>query len=290
MGGMCKERADGTWRYCPSRQPGARSSQKMAARAAAAQRAEQLAQALPARGSVRQQEMDPPAALADSGRAWFEGMTPQQRSAVRNYSSLTDRPINTHLNRNRGALGEDADATMLTHHVYDEDGAEVEHRQESLARSVLTLDEALEACPRAKDPHVLYRGMTVKDGTDPHQWAQETFTEGRNVVLPGFASTSADPMIAMGFTRTHGVILEISTRQSAYMDEFSDYGGDIFGEKEVLLERNSRFKVIGVERGEVREDVDFYGGAREPAIVVQLAEVEPEEIATADKARARAAA
>lgn len=233
---------------------------------------------LPAEGSIRQQSIEAPAALTQNGEQWYEQMSAKERSAVRNYSSLTDRPINQYLNRTRGVIEAEAMLTLISHNTHDEEGNELgERTEQTLASSIQTMDRALEAAPKLDEPHVVYRGMTLPDDKDPEEWARSTFPVGKNVVLPNFASASADPLIAQGFTRTHGVIMEIVTSQGAYMDDFSDYGGDVlFGEKEVLLKRNTRLRIVGIERGYIQEDA-YYGEEREEAIFLRLVEVDDEE-------------
>lgn len=178
---------------------------------------------------------------------------------VRNYTVGLDEEVNPYLRENSGRVGPDAHTTMIEHDVFTEKGERNwQYYELSRADSIAQLDLALEMAPRrAEDqPLVVYRGLYVDEEADPYQWAKATFPEDANVIFPSYSSTSLDPTIAAGFTGGHGVVIETVTRQAAFLDEISAFGGsaddpDELGEKEILLRRNSRFKVVNVEYGKV---------------------------------------
>lgn len=275
---MCKKRKDGTYRYCPGRQPGSRSSVKKTTRSVVRQQVSTLESHLPASGSVRISTFMAPDSMVQAGQEWTDALSEKDRSHLRNYTSTTDAQINNYLRTRRGVLGEDALETQVRHKVYDEDGFETgQSGTMSMAGSVKALDRALESAPRLEEPVVVYRGLHVPDDEDPYEWASGRYLMGSNAVMPQFSSASMDPMTSMGFGGTNPVMLEIVTRQGAYLDAVSEFGMDGASEQEVLLRRNSRFKVVGIEEGEVSGDPDFYDGPPMSALFVRMVEVDEQD-------------
>lgn len=280
---MCKRRKDGTYRYCRSRQPGARSTGRHQQRAAVADQAQALAAHLPAPGSVRE-SVKAPRDVVEASRLWTLAMSKDTLDEVRNYTVGMDEEVNPYLRDHQGVVQPEAHTVMIEHDVFTADGERNwQHYQRSLADSIAHLDLALEMAPRrsADDPLVVYRGIYVDDeDADPHDWATSTFPVGANVVLPSYSSTSVDPTVAAGFTGGHGVVFETVTRQAAFLDEISAFGGsaddpDDLGEKEVLLRRNSRFKVVGVEHGTIPLAWDHDEG-EDRFVIVRMVEVDDE--------------
>lgn len=281
---MCKKRKDGTYRYCPGRQPGTRSRVKSGTRKAVSKQVAGLELHLPPSGSVRISTFMAPDAIMQAGQEWTDALSEKDRSHLRNYTSTTDAQINNYLRTRRGVLTEDALEIKVRHKMYDEDGFETGRTGTmSMAGSVKALDRALESAPRLEEPVVVYRGMHVPDDEDPYEWASGHYQEGKNVVMPQFSSTSMDPMTSVGFGGTNPVVLEIVTRQGAYLDAVSEFGMDGPSEQEVLLRRNSRFKVVGIEEGDVSGDPEFYDGPPVSALFVRLVEVDEDEAAVAGR-------
>ena len=272
---MCKKRADGTWRYCPGRQPGARTEQRTETRTLQSRQIDAYAKALPAPDSARVSTFMTPEHVSDVANEWLAEATNEDRASLRNYTRYTDAIVNKYLRRNKGIVGDDADTINVTQMTWDEDDFEAGETSTSLSGTIAALDTATANAPALPEPTPVYRGVSAPDGVDPHEWATGRFTPGANVAWSGFSSTSLDPMVAQGFTRGHGVVFEIVTRQGAYLDAISEFGMDAGGEQEILLRRGSRFKVVGVGRGPITGDADFYDGAGSDDVTfVQMVEVE----------------
>lgn len=253
---MCKRRKDGTLKYCPSRQPGARSRSKAARRKAIAISTRKHLRHLPDPGSVREMSRHVDA-LAQCGRGWAQSLPRDQMHEVLNYTRGTDQALNRYLTTHGGVLEEDAQNISVPHDEYGDDHQRVGKGaySRSMRESVLTLDAALENAPRLSEPTVVYRGVEAwGESQSPREWAESMFAVDSNVVLPSYSSTSADPVVAVSFGGIRPVIFEIVSTQGSYVDTFSHFGGEADldnGEKEIILPRNSRFKVVGIDEGRI---------------------------------------
>lgn len=95
----------------------------------------------------------------------------------------------------------------------------------------------------------------------------DTYQEGSVHTFPSYVSTSVDPAAARGFTDT-SVMMEIKTRSVLPLGFVSAWGDK---EKEMLIQRDRKFKVIGVKKNV------GYAGTKgiEPSMmtVIQLEEI-----------------
>lgn len=227
-----------------------------------------------------------PRDVVDASRLWTLAMHKTTLDEVRNYTVGLDEEVNPYLRDTQGRVGPEAHHDMIEHDVFTDEGERNwQSYHLSRAEAIAQLDLALEMAPQrpADQPLVVYRGLYVEDeDIDPYSWAEQTFPEGGNVVFPSYSSTSIDPTVAAGFTGGHGVVIETVTRQAAFLDEISTFGGsaddpDDLGEKEVLLRRNSRFKVVGVDRGTIPLTWEHEEG-EDRFVFVRLVEVEDDPV------------
>jgi hypothetical protein len=158
---------------------------------------------------------------------------PDELLALHKYSSDGYRTIREYLNGNLAATAPWLDESKLE--------AEVQG-----------LDSALERAPEV-EPRLLYRGIRITSDISKDEvsgWLAENFPVGGVVSQANYVSTSVHPQIAANFS--DGVWSD-DGKKSIVMEIVSSNGAPLGheisanpGESEVLLPRNSRFKVVAV--------------------------------------------
>lgn len=133
-----------------------------------------------------------------------------------------------------------------------------EHRITGYEQRIKTLDTALAQVTPPAEPRLLYRGMRVPfsvEDSNVRGWIGEHFPVDGVISQKNYMSTSINADTAERFTANgdnikRSVIIEIVSKQGAPLGEGTSWFGD--EEKEVLMPRNARFKVVSVDY-----DVDF---------------------------------
>lgn len=216
--------------------------------------------------------------LADIGQRWRESLTPEERRAVSQYTMGAFDYINPLL---RG--GEEAYRQALVRggtwaREEDFDDAYALHTE-----YIKHLDSAFAKHPSISLKRTLYRSIKTGDelGKD---WAKTRFKPGEEVTFPEFSSTSLDSDFAFYYahqrnTPEHTVVLEIKARDGIILHEKSSRGAYSVqdDEREILLDRGSRFKVVGVHESikfEAARDTRYWRkGQRMRVTVVQLVQM-----------------
>jgi hypothetical protein len=123
------------------------------------------------------------------------------------------------------------------------------YEKSKIDEAIKNIDTAFEK-NRLKGPVVTYRGL------NDHNFPQEVTTNGSYIshiedtykpgsthTFPGYLSTSPDPATARGFAGSK-VVMEIKTRSAIPTGFISAWNS----EKEILIQRDRKFKVIAVKK------------------------------------------
>lgn len=155
----------------------------------------------------------------------------------------------------------EADYSDIKDYLYQSsiDGDAMEYDFEDMARletQIAHIDAALEKAPIPEKPRPLYRGVIIPDHVDNiDEWLDRGYPEGGVIKKKGYLSTSLDPTVALkeyaGLENPND-----ENRQSVVMFEFISKKGAPIGnasseyenEREVLVQRDSRFKVDSVSK------------------------------------------
>lgn len=146
------------------------------------------------------------------------------------------------------------------------------------------LDSAVAQAKKPSEPRLLYRGMRIPLNirvTDVEGWLRHAFPEGGVISQPNFMSTSLNAYTAAEiFSPTfsndgvqRGVIFEIVSKQGAALGEGLAVSG--LREKEVLMPRNAKFKVVEVKKQVLYKFVSSFGMSKqERRTVIRLMDVD----------------
>lgn len=105
-------------------------------------------------------------------------------------------------------------------------------------------------------PVTTYRGLGISSGKFLEN-ARGALEAGGTLQDNGFGSTSLNPRVASTAFSQFGVICQVEVRRGAYLEPSTQYGG----EHEVLLARESRFRVVGID------DRVKIGGVKEYTVI-----------------------
>lgn len=143
---------------------------------------------------------------------------------------------------------------------------ESERTQEFLKEAVNTLDSVMMKSPKDKE-RIVYKGMRFgNDGIENARvWVDKNMVVGGEVTFDGYQSTSLSYDVANNTYADNddAVIFEIKTSEGVNISSLSSYPE----EQEVLLPRNSTYKVVG------KTVVNRAEGGR--GLLVQLVAVSP---------------
>lgn len=143
---------------------------------------------------------------------------------------------------------------------------ESERTREFLKEAVNTLDSVMMKSPKDKE-RIVYKGMRFgNDGIENASvWADKKMVVGSEVTFDGYQSTSLSYDVANETYADNedAVIFEIKTSEGVNISSLSSYSE----EQEVLLPRNSTYKVVG------KTVVNRASGGR--GLLVQLVAVSP---------------
>jgi hypothetical protein len=135
-----------------------------------------------------------------------------------------------------------------------------------------------------KEPTILYRGigsngfpkeLTGKDENSPElaAYLADKYPVGKEIVIPEYMSTSADPAVAHNFSGFQGVVLEVKTKSAVPVGLVSAWNAS---EREFLVNRDGKYKVVSVLKDVTYKNV-FNSYAPSPhnehVTVIQLEEI-----------------
>ena len=187
----------------------------------------------PTEAAVERYTTDIPPELAKSGRDLVTNMTTEESTAVEDYTTGSYRDLNVNLMEGR----------TLT---------------DSQKANVKNLDSVIKKAGALPPDTIVYRGLKIgptkgvlesdQEFTDHlATWAREKFTPGSIISGHGYQSTSTaiEPALDAALsTRSPGIIMEIEAKSGAYLGEGASHFDD---ESEVLMGRDTKFEVIGVD-------------------------------------------
>lgn len=153
-------------------------------------------------------------------------------------------------------------------------------------RVIDSIDKAFEQASPPDEPRLLYRGMRIPREHEPDQFINENFPVGGVVSQKSYMSTSLLPSVSKSFGDGFGssdedriarsVVFQIVSKQGIALGKGTSEMSD--REKEILMPRNARFKVVSVDKG-----VDFsytpfgYPAEKLKRTVIRLVDVSDEE-------------
>jgi len=193
--------------------------------------------------------------LCAERRQWEENMTEDEESALHGYTITAYDLFNRTLRRT--GLKE---FYAKYPHMKDRDNGSERTNQERTKRSAHVMDSAFKKTPPVEEPRKLYRYFRVPAGVTPVEYMERYFATGEGFKDHAFMSTSADPEFIMAHLRNKNggkqnkkyVVMEILTKQGGSLQdsEETQVGHLQSMEKEVLLPRNMRFRVVGVRKSQ----------------------------------------
>ena len=173
--------------------------------------------------------------MTQTYEAWGKDLTPEERGAIDSYTAANEYGPGGHDVINAVLRGR-YDAKAKT----NADFARIKAKAEANA---ILITNALNKAP-APPPMLVWRGVTADIGK-----LIPDLTEGTEVALQGFQSTTLDPQTATSFGKT---ILEIRPTKGAYLSSLVPEFGVAehlhgSGETEFLLPHNAHYRVKGVK-------------------------------------------
>jgi hypothetical protein len=157
--------------------------------------------------------------------------------------------------------------------MVDEEAKTPQHLKEVVA----LMDSAMAKAPQQQ--RTVYRGMSnfhsafAQYQNIVSDYVDENLNIGQEVVFDGYQSTSVSPSSAANYAgNMDGLIFEMKTSSGLNVQDLSTYSE----EQEVLLPRNTRFMVVGIQHPEEYSTEDkFYGWEdRQNMTIVQLVEID----------------
>lgn len=118
------------------------------------------------------------------------------------------------------------------------------------------LDSAIKKAP--SEQKTVYRSVTADNGMfkglSPSEYLQRNIQVGKEIKFDGYLSSTLDPEVALKHgQRADGVLFEIRTTKGLNISMPSSYQE----EQEVLLPRNTTYKVVGVHKKVKRHEGTF---------------------------------
>jgi len=154
-----------------------------------------------------------------------------------------------------------------------------------LDKTIKGIDSAIERAPKV-EPRLLYRGIKIPafvEDENVSSWVEEKFPVGEVIAQDNYVSTSVNPYMASYFGETNynaeaqrSILMEIVSSNGAPLGE--DISANAH-EREILLSRKSRFKIVAVhENAEVRINENILGAGKgfesvKPFTLIQVVDI-----------------
>lgn len=224
------------------------------------------------------------------------GFSVEEENVMEWYTFLGYKIINPYL-RGEEAMRKEALRYPEDFRGIPEDKKE-EYVQEKIAefnrmapQRVEQLDAVFDRLPATREPRVLYRGYYVREAKNENQlrdFVTGAFKPGDVFVEDGYLSTSydSDLMLSMAESRKKHYkmfVMEIVTKRNGLLLHKDEETGVQGSEREILLPRGMKFKVVNVGKAPYRSTYEYgydpnfrvYNPtAPKKMTVVQLAEIE----------------
>jgi hypothetical protein len=229
-------------------------------------------------------------------RDYTEDVLPHLKQYNADYQALAAQLDESHLE----ALKTYTAATYGPMNRYLKDKAEfrkvskfknVDRQVQLLEEDISTLDQIFDHAPARTESRTLYRVIDQKVSLGGVAASAEEYSKklglevGKIVQFPGYSSTSIDPHIVTHMNNQEddhylNVVLIITSKQSIPVASTPERAEDVEwaqdSEREILLPRNSRFKVVSSTTDMEFTQPEDYAGERPPVrpLVFHLEEVE----------------
>lgn len=206
-------------------------------------KAEALLKTFPATPTMSQEEARAHTkALAEEHEALVEDIYSNEASTLAFYSMTGHESINSYLRL--GAKG------LPSYEHLSKD-------METLTKErIEVMDKIFERAELSSTPRQLFRHMLVEPGMSPRAFAEKYFKVGERVTDAAYMSTTEDAAYIRGhvFKRqpSEYLVMKILSRQGVSMqrDEYESEGNVQSWEKERLLPRGTKLRVVGIRNDE----------------------------------------
>lgn len=199
-------------------------------------------------GLSESERLEHTAAMAKEFEDWEEAMESEEHYAVHNYAGHGFEYVNAYL-RKKG-LPARAKEYRQPLDVF----------KETCRKRVEVLDSAFTKVPAPDEPRKVYRFFRVPSGITPEEFMEKYLQEGGGFQEKGYMSTTADPEFIMAHISDRlgkkkmdkkandaYVIMEILTKKGhSIQPREESRAGDVQSlEKEILIQRNAKFRIVG---------------------------------------------
>lgn len=135
------------------------------------------------------------------------------------------------------------------------------------------------------EPIVLHRGFGMNnlpdelrnsdaDSPEMKKYLEEKYPVGETIEIPNYMSASIDPSVAYRFSGFQSMVLEVKTKQAVPVAMMSAWDAS---EREFVVNRNGKYRVVGVLKNVTYEDVHnkskTVGPHNKNVTVIQLEEI-----------------
>ncbi len=180
-----------------------------------------------------------------------DALSQEEKDTLSGYQGTHYRWVNLYLMKGEDGLNE-----YLNHFTTPVDSSREAGiaRYKNMAESVITRVDAIFATHNREENNqrLLFRAMAAPRGVNINDWIADNYKVGDEIVNKAYWSTSADSdnMLQQGdwlkenFGET--AIFEIKSRKGLTLHNPKDTNSVTMLEREVLLNRNSKFKVIAI--------------------------------------------
>jgi hypothetical protein len=214
---------------------------------------------------------------ANMSKREMRALTNSEQNAIRIFTSNQYKWINGALYGKEDCLREDSfwgDLNIKSLDEMDPEETTVINRMCPSGLIEIT-DEIDDAMMKAPDKErILYRGKSGASprlAANPMKYVQENYSLGQEVVFDGYQSASVDSGTAAAYSGGNGIVFEMKTSSGLNATHISHYSE----EREVLLPRQTRWKVVGVHKDVKYTTYQDDGKTKAAdAIVVQMIEVD----------------
>jgi hypothetical protein len=229
-------------------------------------------------------------------RDYTEDVLPHLKQYNADYQALATQLDETHLEALKTYTG--ATYGPLNRYLKDKEefrrvskAQDVERQVQLLEEDISTLDQIFDHAPARTESRTLYRIIDQKVSLGGVAASAEEYSKklglevGKIVQFPGYSSTSIDPHIVTHMNNQEddhylNVVLIITSKQGIPVASTPERAEDVEwaqdSEREILLPRNSRFKVVSSTTDMEFTQPEDYAGERPPVrpLVFHLEEVE----------------
>lgn len=192
--------------------------------------------------------------LDAEGENFRDSLAKHERQAIQQYSMGFYDPINRYLRK--GVQGiDDYWKLEFKQKIQDETRVEYTKLAENYIDSIDGVFARYDA--KHKEPRLLHKAFRVRnpDGRkttpeDIQKYVREHYQVGKTVSNKAYTSTSVDADYMLAFSNHEPeqiIVHEIVSRKGIPLHEPDDEGSVQASEREVLLPRNSKFKIVGIK-------------------------------------------